>query len=290
MPDPLISVCIPVYNGASFILESLESVLTQTYSNLEILISDDCSTDHSLDLIRQLKTKNLKIYIQTKRLGWVGNSNFLIRKSNGSYFALIPQDDLIPIDYFEKLIKGLEKNKLAVNCYPYICSMGRVAGLIQQPSITGTSEDRIYDVISNHFWAVSFRGLVKNDLPDPLRYLSADQHQDMMSDTVWILQHAIAGELHALDLPYYKRYHDSGEHSTWTGKPVIDKIRAWSQHCASLYLIAYHHVSDHEQLYEACIKRLIEKKQYLVEIKTNEFDHLLVKEFNEKINHVKGKV
>ena len=289
MPKPLISVCVPVHNGGLFIRENLNSLYSQTYPNLEILISDDFSNDNSVPIIRNIKNKDTQIYLQPKRLGWVGNCNFLIGKSSGVYFSILPQDDLIPHNYYEKLYTGFEKNNLAINCYPYIKSIGHVEGLIQQPSITGTLENRIYEVISNHFWAVSFRGLVKNNLPEQLRYLSTDQHQDMMADTLWILQHAIAGELHAIDLPYYKRYHHSGEHSSWSQKPLKDKITAWSQHCAALYAYAIPFVSDQKKLYTACLNRLIQNKQYLVEIKNDEFDHQLLNTFNEKINHVQEK-
>jgi hypothetical protein len=220
----------------------------------------------------------------------VGNCNFLIQKCNGTYFAILPQDDLIPLNYFEKLAEAYEKNKQAVNCFPYIQSIGKGTGLIHQPSILGTLEEKIYDVILNHYWAVSFRGLIKSDIPVSLRYLSTTQHQDMMADTLWILQHAIAGDLQAIDLPYYKRYHESGEHMTWSTKSLTDKIIAWSHHCASIYSLALPYVSDHEQLYKACIKRLVQNKQYLVEIKSDDFDHLLLKEFHENIDHVPGKI
>ncbi len=285
MSNPLLSVLIPVYNGAQFIHECLDSVFNQTYSNLEILISDDGSTDDSKELLDQLKDPRIKIFYHKRQQGWVANCNFLISKVKGSYFSILPQDDLIPPKYLETLFKKFNKNDNRVNCFPYVQSIGINSGEIRQASITGTLEDRIYDVILNHFWGVSFRGLVKNNITDAFRFLNRDQHHDMMADTIWILQHAIAGELYEVRIPYQKRYHTKNEHSTWTRQPIDIKIKAWSQHCATLYNLARPYISDEKVLYKNSLIRLLEKKKYLLKILNNDYDHLLLREFNEKINY-----
>jgi teichuronic acid biosynthesis glycosyltransferase TuaG len=60
---PLISVCIPCYNAEGFIAETLQAFINQTYSNFEIVIVDDCSTDGSLELLRRIAASDSRIKI-----------------------------------------------------------------------------------------------------------------------------------------------------------------------------------------------------------------------------------
>lgn len=138
METPLISVCVPIYNGEEYLQETLERIYNQTYKNLEILISIDLSTDNTFEICTKLAKPNTTLFVHNERLGWVKNCNFLISKSTGKYFSIIPHDDLIPSNYFEKLLEGFQKHPAAVNCFPYIKSFGNSTAKIYQPSITGT--------------------------------------------------------------------------------------------------------------------------------------------------------
>lgn len=254
--QPLISICIPIYNGEKYIEETLKAIYNQTYGNLEILISIDLSTDNTFNICNNLKQLNTIIYTQNERLGWVKNCNFLINKSSGKYFSIIPHDDLIPPDYFEKLINNMINNPNIVNCYPYIEAFGKMNTKIYQPNITGNLDNRIEEFIRNHYNGVSFRGLIRKDLPHKYLYLNENQHLDMMADTIFILQHAIVGELHSVDVKYFKRYHDSNEHATWHGKQPSDIAEMWSTQCATIYNMVQHLVSDKQKIYNLCKQRL----------------------------------
>ena len=284
MDHPLISVCVPIYNGAEYVQETLERIYNQTYKNLEILISIDLSTDNTFEICKKLANPKTTLFLHNSRLGWVKNCNFLISKSNGKYFSIIPHDDLIPSNYFEKLLEGFEKHPAAINCFPYIQSFGNSTSKIYQKSITGTLKERVQDVINNHFDGVSFRGLIRRDLPDDLLYLCTDQHQNIMADSIWILQHAIVGEMYSIDVEYHKRYHKTNEHSAWIHKPLDDKLAAWVQHCATLYNITKKYVDDKEVLYNYCVDRLLYKKKKLAFIPADKINHDLINKFDEKIN------
>jgi glycosyltransferase involved in cell wall biosynthesis len=75
MSNPLISVCIPVYNGAAYLEDCLQSVIAQTYSNIEILLVDDGSTDDSISIIEKFSQKDSRIRLvrNQKNLGLTGN-------------------------------------------------------------------------------------------------------------------------------------------------------------------------------------------------------------------------
>ena len=286
---PLISVCIPVYNGADFIAETLGKIYQQSYKNLEVLISIDKSTDNTLEICEKIKKGNTQIFVQEERLGWVKNCNFLIKKSTGKYFSILPHDDYVPSNYFAKLVVPMEKNPNLSNCFPVLQCVGRMNERWIQNNIRGTLDKRVFDVIDNHFGAISFRGLIKRDLSDDLLYLREDQHLDMMSDAIWILQHAIAGEMICVDVPYYKRYHDKNEHLKWNHKPLNDKIKAWIHHCVTLYKLGEKYLPQDKrgQLYKSCRDRLLYKKRDYGYIPHNQLNKKVLELFNNNIGRQK---
>lgn len=106
----MISVCVPVFNGGSFLLEALESIEAQTYQNFELLISDDGSTDDSVTLIKSfvLSSKVKKIYTYSNQsLGIANNCNFLVSKASGKYIKFLFQDDILEPFALETFIINL---------------------------------------------------------------------------------------------------------------------------------------------------------------------------------------
>ena len=106
---PLISVVISCYNSGKIITECLNSVLNQTYTNIEILILDDGSTDDSFTHIEKFNI-NKNIFIFKKNQGLTKSLNFLISKSNGEWIARIDADDIWDPFKLEKQIKLLLKD------------------------------------------------------------------------------------------------------------------------------------------------------------------------------------
>ncbi len=104
--EPLISVIIPVYNREEFINESIDSILNQTYQNFELIIVDDCSTDHTSEIIRNYSKKENRIKILTneKNLGATSAFNRGLSFSKGKYIARMDSDDISLPKRFEKQI------------------------------------------------------------------------------------------------------------------------------------------------------------------------------------------
>jgi glycosyltransferase involved in cell wall biosynthesis len=104
--NPLVTICIPTYNGEKFIKESIESALAQTYSNIELVISDDNSTDNTLNIIQSYKEKsNIPILLFRHIPAGLGsNWNNCVKCSNGKYIKFLFQDDLLTSNCIEKMI------------------------------------------------------------------------------------------------------------------------------------------------------------------------------------------
>jgi glycosyltransferase involved in cell wall biosynthesis len=93
--NPSISIILPVYNGLGFLEISLSSVLKQYFSNFELLIIDDASTDDSLKYLRSVKDERIRLFTNNENKGLFFNLNFLIQKSNAPLIKLWSQDDIM---------------------------------------------------------------------------------------------------------------------------------------------------------------------------------------------------
>jgi len=106
--QPLVSICIPVYNGEEFLDRAIRSVLDQTYTNIEVIIIDDRSTDQSWEIIKGFQDPRIVATRNDSNLGAEGNCNKALAGSSGKYIKLFPQDDLLARDCLAKQVQTLE--------------------------------------------------------------------------------------------------------------------------------------------------------------------------------------
>ncbi|MES2837548.1 MAG: glycosyltransferase family 2 protein [Bacteroidota bacterium] len=109
--EPLVSVCIPVYNGEKYINETLDCVLGQTYKNIEVIISDNCSTDRTIELIKAYNDSRVKIFSNEKNEGIKYNYLKVFTYATGKYLTFMGADDGMDITTIIKEVKILEDEK-----------------------------------------------------------------------------------------------------------------------------------------------------------------------------------
>ena len=110
-----VSVIIPVYNREAFVEECVASVLAQSYTDLEILLVDDGSTDNSRQICRQLTKADQRIkLIESDHLGVSGARNTALDKAIGEYVFFLDSDDVIHPMLLETLVNGIEKHNVAM--------------------------------------------------------------------------------------------------------------------------------------------------------------------------------
>lgn len=110
---PLVSVTICTYNRADMLSEAVYSALKQTYSNIEIIIVDDASTDNTEEIVKKLQAEDsrIKYFKNEKNLNIAGTRNETIKNSKGKYVAILDSDDYWTDEYkLTKQIAFLEKN------------------------------------------------------------------------------------------------------------------------------------------------------------------------------------
>lgn len=108
----LVSIGVPTYNRADLLKIALDSLLAQTYKNIEILISDNASTDDTETVCREYGVKDSRIcYVrQEKNIGQMNNYSFLLNKAQGAYFMWAQDDDWLNPAYLEVLVGILEEH------------------------------------------------------------------------------------------------------------------------------------------------------------------------------------
>jgi GT2 family glycosyltransferase len=115
-PLPLVSICIPTYNAEAFIAETIDSALVQTYAAIEIVISDDGSSDRTIEIAEQLLASKLKGKGTTwqldghDRLGIAANWNHSIGLAQGKYIKFLFQDDAIAPNCIAKMVALAEQD------------------------------------------------------------------------------------------------------------------------------------------------------------------------------------
>lgn len=109
---PKISIIVPVYNTEKYLKKCLDSLINQTFKDMEIIIINDGSTDNSEDIIKEYQEKySNKIKSYKKENGGLSSArNYGITKANGEYIAFIDSDDYIDLELFEKLEKEINNN------------------------------------------------------------------------------------------------------------------------------------------------------------------------------------
>ena len=107
---PKVSLGIPIFNESKYILETVNSLINQTYENVEIIAIDNNSDDKSFNILENLSKKDsrLKIFKNTKNIGMSENFNLVFKKSTGKYFAWIGAHDVYEKEFVEKLVYKLE--------------------------------------------------------------------------------------------------------------------------------------------------------------------------------------
>jgi glycosyltransferase involved in cell wall biosynthesis len=122
MPNrmPRVSIGVPVYNGEPFLEEALDSILTQTFEDFEVIISDNASTDRTEMICRLYMAKDTRIrYFRNKvNLGAAKNYNRVFELSSGVYFKWAAADDLCAPDFLAKCVAVLDGHPEVILCYP----------------------------------------------------------------------------------------------------------------------------------------------------------------------------
>lgn len=157
---PLFTVVIPMYNASKFIRKTIEQLTHQTFSDIEILIVDDGSTDDCADIIKQYAKRDKRInLIQQKNAGVSAASNTGIKNASGTYICIHDHDDFVNLQYFEKMAIAATQTNADILCGE-VCEPGWSFPEFTDIEIATELADKIFMTHANAFncaWRYAYR-------------------------------------------------------------------------------------------------------------------------------------
>jgi GT2 family glycosyltransferase len=238
MTAPLIGVGIPTWRGVGFVAQTLESVLKQTGVRFKVVVSiDGADSDTERACLTFASDPKVQIVVQPQRLGWVKNTAAVLASASeqAEFVCVQPHDDWIEADYLATLVDAAGRHPDAAVVFTDLTAFGAHQGIISQESVIGTPCERQLSLLSSHYNAVAYRGLIRTSALKTVPMLSGNDWGDFACDTVWMARLARVGNLVRVPrVLYHKRYHANSAHAEWTTRRGWQKAAAWTQHCLDM--------------------------------------------------------
>jgi glycosyltransferase involved in cell wall biosynthesis len=207
---PKVSVGLPVFNGERFLESALDGLAGQTYGNLEIIISDNASTDRTEAICRAYAARHpfIRYSRNAENIGGFRNNNRVIDLAIGKYFLLTGHDDLRDPTQIERCVEVLERDEDCVLCYTatvYIDVGGRpldeTEGVLSVESASPTA--RFREVLRQRHRVETVYGVVRRSALGRIRF-----RQFADSDRVWVAELALRGKFRRIPDPlFFRRQH-----------------------------------------------------------------------------------
>ncbi len=225
---PLVSIGMPVFNGEQYLEETLVSLLTQTFSDFELIISDNASEDRTQEICQTYADKDRRIHYfrNMKNLGAARNYNRVFELSSGKYFKWAAHDDLCAPEFLEICIKALEQDNSIILAYSLteeIDEHGKIIKNYARKSYLGSSKPhkRFYECICVPNPQVAVFGVIRSDI---LKKTSLIGNYSS-SDRVLMGELTLLGRFYEIpDYLFFKRDHPL-QH--WKMYPSRQKRQAW---------------------------------------------------------------
>lgn len=171
MIDGLVSIITPTFNSANFIEETIESVLSQTYHNWEMIIVDDCSSDNTEEVVNQYVIKDNRIkYIKLdKNSGAAVARNKAMAEAKGEYMAFLDSDDVWTAEKLSEQLSFMQEHNVSFSCtdYEQISESGEKTGRIIKTLPKANYNRILLDCpVGNSTVMYSVRELGKFEVPD----------------------------------------------------------------------------------------------------------------------------
>lgn len=183
-----VSIIVPIYNAEKKIEKSINSLINQSYKNIEIILIDDGSTDESLEICEKLKNKDDRIKVYSKKNGGVSSArNYGISKSNGKYICFVDSDDTVENDFCEILVKKIEKDNSDLSCCYYNVINNDNMDKITK-NIYKNNSDNKYIMIFKNYKGFLWNKLYKKDIIDKYN-LKLNEDISMCEDLLFNFQY-----------------------------------------------------------------------------------------------------
>lgn len=166
---PRLSIGMPVYNGEKYLTYALDSLLNQTYSDLELIISDNASTDGTQDICLEYAARDRRVryHRNPENIGAARNFHHVFTLSSSEYFAWAAHDDMFHREYMRKCIDVLDRDPSIIGCYSKTTAIDAHGNFLRNidVEVDTTSQYanvRLYNVIAIDYLCIQMYGVMRS--------------------------------------------------------------------------------------------------------------------------------
>lgn len=268
--EELISIIIPIYNVEEYLEDCIESVIQQTYKNLEIILVDDGSTDNCLNICNKYKKKDNRIKIIHKENAGLSDArNVGIEFSTGQYIAFVDSDDFIEIDMYEILYQDLKDNRAdIIGCDYYIYNTLKFSKsdiITKEKKIMSTEEALIEMSKLRGFGVIACNKLYKRQIFDEIRFPIGKTSED------WFIMYKILDKAkkivyNPIAKYYYRQRADSITKSNkinWMGLEAATEVLEFSKRKYPNAVVSarFAYINANLEIYNQMLKNKYNRKQ-----------------------------
>ncbi len=204
----MVSVGMPVYNGEAHIRKAIESILGQTFTDFELVISDNASSDGTAAICQEYAARDSRIRIFRNEInrGSVYNDNRVFQLSRGKYFKWASSNDYIAPTMLEECVNVLDRRPEVVLCYSHSCLLDDQGALIEEHEDALDLENdspsfRFRRITCDMGLNNAFSGLIRSDVLRQTTYLE----NYLASDLPVMAELALHGKFHEIPRPLFFR-------------------------------------------------------------------------------------
>ncbi|MEH2347704.1 MAG: glycosyltransferase family 2 protein [Nostoc sp.] len=176
--QPLVSVIIPTYNRPEYLKQAIASAIQQTYQNIEIIISDNCSEGNTQAIVASFADLRIRFWRHEQNVGMLANQQHAFKMARGKYVASLHDDDMWNEDFLAKLVPPLEENPelIIAFCDQYIIDAN---GIINHAGTEKNTRDYKRDKLAKGIYQPFYKiGLIDKSIPTAASCVIRNQFVD----------------------------------------------------------------------------------------------------------------
>ena len=225
---PKVSIGLPVYNGENFIVESLDSLLAQTYTDFELIICDNASTDRTEAICRDYAARDPRVryHRNETNIGASANYNLTFKMARGDYFKWAAHDDLCAPTYLECCVEALERDPKVALAYTQAQAIDGEGNVVKvypgkQHFDSPSPRVRFYEFVLDPHPVVAVFGVMRREVLGRTRLIG----KYAGSDRPLLSEMSLLGKFHEVpEILFYYRFHEA---QSWGGNKSAQAQQAW---------------------------------------------------------------
>ena len=225
---PRVTIGLPVYNGQNYLAETMESLLAQTCTDFELVISDNASTDRTEAICREyaVRDERIRYYRQEENVGASANYNRVFELARGVYFKWAAHDDLLAPTYLERCVAVLDADPDVVLAYTQakaIDDQGQVVKVYpgKHHFSAAAPRERFYEFVLDPHPVVAVFGLMRRDVLGRTRLIG----KYAGSDRPLLSELSLLGKFY--EVPEHLFFYRFHEEQSWGGNKSPQAQQAW---------------------------------------------------------------